>query len=205
MRKTLYLKTNKNKRKVSKQKRLNIVFVQRSPPSASEQSRRLAEAIGRDTRTDGGKFVRFIKSIYAKKFKKGDKKMLESQLEKIARGAVQEKFSRSFARVIENVLDPNTSFKDARKITITLKFTQNEGRDDVSCDVSVVEKLAATVPTKTSFAVGKGLKTGRVYAEEYGRNQMSIDDMKVDRETGEVTVKVDERVADYFASKTIQN
>ena len=129
--------------------------------------------------------------------------MLESQLDKIARGALQEKFSRAFERVMENLLDPNTSFKESRKITITLKFTQNEERDDVSCDVSVVEKLAASVPTKTAFAVGKDLKSGKVYAEEYGRNQISIDDMKVDRVTGEVQVSVAPGVAKYFESKKV--
>ena len=129
--------------------------------------------------------------------------MLESQLEKFAHGAVQEKFSRAFTKVIDNLLDPNTSFKEARKITITLKFTQNEARDDVNCDVSVTEKLAAQAPTKTSFAIGKDLKSGRVYAEEYGRNQLSIEDMKVDRVTGEVRVSVAPGVAEYFETKKI--
>ena len=129
--------------------------------------------------------------------------MLESQLEKFAHGAVQEKFSRAFGKVIDNLLDPNTSFKEARKITITLKFTQNEARDDVNCDVSVTEKLAAQAPTKTSFAIGKDLKSGRVYAEEYGRNQLSIEDMKVDRVTGEVQVSVAPGVAEYFETKKI--
>lgn len=93
--------------------------------------------------------------------------------------------------MIENLADPNTSFKEARKITIELKFTQNEVRDDVSCAVSVKEKLAAQAPMSTAFMVGKNLKTGEMYAEEYGRHnhlkgQMSVDEMDVDPETGEV-------------------
>lgn len=85
----------------------------------------------------------------------------------------------------------DTGFKEARKITIELKFTQNEARDDVSCAVSVKEKLAAQAPMQTAFVVGKNLKTGEMYAEEYGRHnhlkgQMSIDEMCVDPETGEV-------------------
>ncbi len=112
-------------------------------------------------------------------------------LEQIMGGALQEQFSKAFDRVIENLSDPNTSFKEARKITITLKFVQNEKRDDVSCAVSVVEKLAAQEPMQTSFAIGKNLRTGEMYAEEYGRNkplkgQTTFDDLNVDPDTGEV-------------------
>ena len=117
--------------------------------------------------------------------------MAKVSLEQVLGGALQEQFGKSFDRVIENLADPNTSFKEARKITIELKFTQNEGRDDVSCAVSVKEKLAAQAPMNTAFMVGKNLKTGEMYAEEYGRHnhlkgQTTFDDMKVDPETGEV-------------------
>lgn len=114
--------------------------------------------------------------------------MNKISLENIAGGALQEQFSKAFARVIENLADPNTSFKETRKITITLKFNQNEQRDDVSCEVNVAEKLATQAHTKTSFSVGKDLKTGDVYAEEYGKlkGQTSMLDITVDPETGEV-------------------
>lgn len=106
-------------------------------------------------------------------------------------GGLQEQFNKSFNRVIENLSDPNTGFKEARKITIELKFTQNEARDDVSCAVSVKEKLAAQAPQQTAFVIGKNLKTGEMYAEEYGRHnhlkgQITIDEMTVDPATGEV-------------------
>lgn len=112
--------------------------------------------------------------------------MKKMSLEEIAGGALQEQFEKAFGKVIENLADPNTSFKEARKITITLKFTQNEHRDDVACDVLVTEKLAAQASTRTAFAVGKNLKTGEMYAEEYGRNQMTITDLNIDTETGEL-------------------
>lgn len=112
--------------------------------------------------------------------------MEKVSLEKIAAGALQEQFARAFERVIDNLVDPNTSYKDTRKITITLKFAQNEQRDNVFCDVNVVEKLAPQVQTQTTFAIGKDLKSGKVYANEYGRNQISIDLIPVDKESGEV-------------------
>lgn len=114
--------------------------------------------------------------------------MKKVSLEEFAGGALQEQIGKAFAKVFENLADPNTSYKEARKITITLKFSQNEQRDDVICEALVTEKLAAQSVTRTAFAVGKNLKTGEIFAEEYGRNrnQLSIDDFDVDHETGEV-------------------
>ena len=117
--------------------------------------------------------------------------MAKVSLEQVMGGGLQEQFSKAFDRVIENLSDPNTPYKEARKITIELKFTQNEGRDDVSLAVSVKEKLAAQAPMNTAFMVGKNLKTGEIYAEEYGRHnrlkgQTTFEDMNVNPETGEV-------------------
>ena len=117
--------------------------------------------------------------------------MEKLSLEQMVGGALQEQFTKAFDRVVDNLHDPNTSFKEARKIIIELKFTQNEARDDVSCAVSVKEKLAAQAPMQTAFMVGKNLKTGEMYAEEYGRHnhlkgQITVDDLDVDPETGEV-------------------
>ncbi len=109
-------------------------------------------------------------------------------------GALQQKFQNSFERVMENMQDENTPYKDKRQITITMTFVQNEQRDDVVCDIAVKEKLAMQGGLKTHFSVGKDLRTGKVAAEEYGnqlKGQMSMDDAAeniaaVDMETGEV-------------------
>jgi len=130
------------------------------------------------------------------------------ELQGLIGGALQEKFNKSFERVIENLQDTNTSFKNKRRITITLDFTQNEARDDVSVAVDVTEKLAPQAGMKTSFYIGKDLKTGEIYAEEYGkqiRGQMSLSDLEtpvqkvgndaVNTETGEV-LQDDNKVVD---------
>lgn len=91
------------------------------------------------------------------------------KLEDIIGGQLQEKFSHAFEKVIENLQDPNTSFKTKRGITIKLDFTQNENRDDVSCSVLVSEKLAPQRDMNTKFYIGTDLKTGKVFAEEYGK------------------------------------
>lgn len=120
------------------------------------------------------------------------------ELKDIVGGALQEKFNKAFEKVIDNLQDVNTSYKNKRKITIQLDFTQNEARDDVHVDVAVVEKLAPQAPMSTSFAIGKDLRTGETYAEEYGKQikgQMNLNDYAttqiingevVDTNTGEV-------------------
>lgn len=89
-------------------------------------------------------------------------------LSKLANGALQEKFSQEFSKVLDNLTDPNTPFKDKRSINLQLTFTQNESRDDVKCTMSVKTKLAPVQPVVTSFGVFKDLKDGTVSAEEYG-------------------------------------
>lgn len=115
-------------------------------------------------------------------------------------GAVQEKVNEVAKQVFKNLQDPNTPWKNKRSITITISFSQNMDRDDLSVDIQVSSKLAPVSPIETRMAIGKDLRTGEVYAEEYGkqiRGQMSLSDYEnqaetvigndvVDTDTGEV-------------------
>lgn len=108
--------------------------------------------------------------------------MNKVELQGLVGGALQEKFNKAFERVIENLLDQNTSFKVKRGITIKLDFVQNETRDDVQVTVDVVEKLAPQAGMKTSFYIGKDLRNDEVYVEEYGKQckgQMSLNDIQL--------------------------
>lgn len=127
--------------------------------------------------------------------------MNKVELQTIANGILQAKFEKAFQRTIENLRDVNTSFKFKRKITITLAFTQNEDRDDVHVDIDVVERLAPQSATTTGYSVGKNLRTGEIYVQEYGKalaGQLEIEDddgIIVDQATGEVIE--DEKIIDY--------
>ena len=68
--------------------------------------------------------------------------MNKVELQNIVGGALQEKFEKAFEKVVENMQDVNTSFRIKRGINIKLSFSQNEMRDEVLCDIDVVEKLA---------------------------------------------------------------
>lgn len=114
--------------------------------------------------------------------------MNKVELQNLVGGQLQAKFEHAFEKVLENLQDPNTSFKVKRGITIKLDFVQNEKRDDVLVSVDVSEKLAPQAGMKTSFSIGKDLQTGEIYAEEYGKQikgQMNLFDI-MDPETGEV-------------------
>lgn len=125
-------------------------------------------------------------------------------LETFAGGALQEKFDDALEQVLQNMMDPNTPYKNKRKIQVEVTFTQNEDRDDSSVDVAVITKLASVKPVNTRMAIGKDLRTGKCYAQEYGnsiRGQMSLEDFQpestatvngkeVDPETGEIKENV---------------
>lgn len=84
--------------------------------------------------------------------------MNKINLQEIVGGQLQAKFERSFEKVIENLQDPNTSFKVKRGITIKLDFTQNEDRDDVSVSVMISEKLAPQQDMNTKSILVRTLR-----------------------------------------------
>ncbi len=92
-----------------------------------------------------------------------------------------------------------------------MSFDQNESRDDVTVTVDVAEKLAPQTGMKTSFSIGKDLRTGELFAEEYGKQikgQMHLNDIQktevvdgkeVDTETGEIVEEPVSNVMDFRA------
>lgn len=107
--------------------------------------------------------------------------MSKVNLKEFAGGALQEKFDTAMESVLANMLDPNTPWKNKREINIKVTFEQNEDRDDTHVEVSVVPKLAAVKSIGTRMAIGKNIKTGELYAEEYGnqvRGQLSMSDLE---------------------------
>jgi hypothetical protein len=97
----------------------------------------------------------------------------------VAGGALQEIAQEAIADVVANMQDVNTPWKPMRMVTIKLKLTQNEDRDDATMQISVEKKTAAVKPVETKFSMGKDLRDGSIYMEEYGpqiKGQMSFDD-----------------------------
>lgn len=128
------------------------------------------------------------------------------ELKNIAGGALQAKFNKAMEAVVANLLDPNTPSKDKRKITIEMTFVTDEERTQVASTVSVKQKLAPLHPINTEFGIGKDLKDGGNFIEEYGQhlpgqmalnenvNEQTINGQVVDTDTGEV---LESKVVDY--------
>ncbi len=101
-------------------------------------------------------------------------------LNKFAGGVLQEKFNMALIEVLENLQDPNTSFKNKRGITIAVGFTQNEQRDNASITINVTTKTSPVLPIETSLYMGKDLDTGNIEIREYGKQiagQMNFTDL----------------------------
>lgn len=71
------------------------------------------------------------------------------RLQEVAGGALQEKANQALQKVFDNMQDPNTPWKNKRVVTIKMAFTQNEDRDDSTCEISVDTKLAPVKPVET--------------------------------------------------------
>lgn len=139
--------------------------------------------------------------------------MSKVDLETFAGGALQEKFDDAMEKILQNMMDPNTPWKNKRKIIVEVTFEQNEDRDDAVIDVSVVPKLTAAKPISTKMAIGKDIETGECYTQEYGKTirgqinmedyqrqqEMEMDGKIVDTVTGEI--KEPEKVVDFRTVK----
>ncbi len=101
-------------------------------------------------------------------------------LNSIGGGGLQSRFNREMEKVVKNMKDPNTSYKETRKIVITLAFRQDEERNTAVCTCDVQSKLAKTKSFDTNFGIGRDLKTDKYIAKEYGTQipgQMGFEDM----------------------------
>lgn len=106
-------------------------------------------------------------------------------LSKFAGGAVQQDFDRAIEEVFANMQDPNTPYKPKRSVTIKVGFEQNEQRDDMNVEIVVDKKLISKSSINTKMAIAKDLKSGKIVAEEYGKQikgQMTLDDYQQEEE-----------------------
>lgn len=110
-------------------------------------------------------------------------------LQEMLGGALQENFSRSFEKVIRNLKDINTPYKNKREINIKFIFSQNEQRNNVHVDIKITEKLTPHTPLTTQLYVERDLRTGELYCEEVGphiRGQMMLEEVDDCKETEEI-------------------
>lgn len=64
-------------------------------------------------------------------------------LSQLANGGIQEKINSELEKVLDNIMDPNTSPKEKRKLVITLTFSPNEDRSLITTEDNIKPSLAA--------------------------------------------------------------
>lgn len=125
-------------------------------------------------------------------------------INEIAGGALAAKIQKEWQKLLDNMQDPNVSFKPARKLIITLSCVQDESRSVMGMVGDVTTKLAPPQGIIANFSAGKDLTTGKAFAMEYktiDARQLSITEttVKIDgyqvSEDGEV-INYDNKVVD---------
>jgi hypothetical protein len=91
----------------------------------------------------------------------------------ICDGALVEAFEVELAKVIANIMDPNTSYKTKRSISMTVDFHPKEDRVQINVESSVNTKLAGLIPSNSRIFVGKDAEGG-LHAVDEDPRQMNI-------------------------------
>ena len=75
-------------------------------------------------------------------------------LSNLGRGAAAELFEQAWARVLENVQDPNTDHKKPRTVTIKITVKPDQDRRSGAVELVVTTSLAGVKPFKTNIFIG---------------------------------------------------
>lgn len=134
-------------------------------------------------------------------------KTIKLDLSALGDGGLQEKVDKEFEKVFDNILDPNTDNKVARKLVITLTMKADDSREVISTSMGVKSTLAPQTGVATTVLVGK--KDGKTYANELKSNmpgQMYFDDKaQLRTDTGlpveEIEKGINEDVIDFNKKK----
>ena len=98
-------------------------------------------------------------------------------LQDLADGAVAEKIDIELQNVLENIADPNTDPKKARKLQVTLTFKADENRDIASLSTVVKSTIVPAKPTESKVILDideNGMITG-AELKSSARGQTFID------------------------------
>ncbi|EGD47078.1 hypothetical protein Cpap_1470 [Ruminiclostridium papyrosolvens DSM 2782] len=103
----------------------------------------------------------------------------------LAKGALVEQADIEIQKVLENIADPNTDDKKARKLTITMTFKPLD-RESAAIEVVTKSTVAPYKPVTTQVFIGRDDDSGVVTAKEYIKGQVKGQMRVVDEDTGEI-------------------
>ena len=101
-------------------------------------------------------------------------------LDTLARGRLPALFEREKARILENILDPNTDATAKRQIVVTITFEPSADRRTLTNTVRAVSKLAPTLPESSTAYIGR--RDGQPVAVTFdpGQNDLFRPDVPAD-------------------------
>lgn len=94
--------------------------------------------------------------------------MKHCNLEEFAGGALSVQFNKALRQVAENITDPNTDPKKARKILVTVTLKPNDQRNFIATGVETKVALAPELGAVTALSMGRDLESGEVDCVEIG-------------------------------------
>lgn len=104
----------------------------------------------------------------------------EASILQLARGAIMERADYEIAKIIDNILDPNTRASAKRKLQLTIEFLPDDNRQTISVAAVAKSTLCPTNPVATALFVS-GDNLGEVHAVEMVPNipgQMDMSGME---------------------------
>ncbi|MDP4158193.1 MAG: hypothetical protein Q8911_00310 [Bacillota bacterium] len=76
----------------------------------------------------------------------------------LAKGAIMEQVDNESAKILSNILDPNTDATKARKLTITVTFKSDDKREFISCEAQAKSTIAPVMPITTKLLVEQDME-----------------------------------------------
>jgi hypothetical protein len=89
-------------------------------------------------------------------------------LDRLAGGALLERFNLRMNQVGRNIMDPNTDPEKKRVITIKIVFIPDKSRQSMKTSVYTDVKLAPLVENDTLMLIGRDMRTGEICMTEHG-------------------------------------
>lgn len=91
--------------------------------------------------------------------------MSQIDLSSLAGGAVAERFNIELKKILENIADPNTDPKKARKLQLTLTIKADENRDIANVSIQTKAILVPAKEIETKIIMDRDSKGSVVGAE----------------------------------------
>lgn len=128
-------------------------------------------------------------------------------LETFAQGAMAEKLNIELQKVMENIHDPNTDPKKARKVTLTLTLKADENRDFINVDINSKSTLAPSKGVNTKMILGTD-RQGKVVSRELASGAPGQtyfgDDGVIRNDEGKPVDEEENKVSDLNEFKTVR-